>query len=377
MPIFDQGYQHWDGARVQRWERWWAVTRRGLRSQGKHWFLRLLFLGAHMGALFLALILASVLAVWGLIEQGSSYVSSFTGVFGNLLGLPASLVESGPKAFRGPVWSVAFEIYLGLQSACWMLLVLLVGPGLISQDLRSNALPLYLSRPISRFEYFLGKFGVIAVRLSLVTWIPALVAYIVGLGFSADIMVIRDTWRVLVGAMVYGVIVIISAGMIILAFSALTRNSRFVGFLWIVFWVMSQVLAVFLTVAVKERWCPLVDYRENLRIVRESLLDTKAAWKKVDELLAQEEKKTTLFGFKIPNLNAPNRNNESRSPFSRDRREGGGRGGPFSRGRPRPGDPFSQVEQAPWTWAMGVLAGLTGASALVLSQRIRTLDRLK
>ena len=45
------------------------------------------------------------------------------------------------------------------------LLVLLVGPSLISQDLRFNAIPLYFSRPLRRFDYFVGKLGVIGARV--------------------------------------------------------------------------------------------------------------------------------------------------------------------------------------------------------------------
>ena len=44
-----------------------------------------------------------------------------------------------------------------------MFLVLLVGPELISQDLRFNAMPLYFARPVRRLDYFVGKLGVIAV----------------------------------------------------------------------------------------------------------------------------------------------------------------------------------------------------------------------
>lgn len=58
------------------------------------------------------------------------------------------------------------------------LLVFAVGPALISADLRNNALPLYLSRPLTRSEYVLGKLTVLAVLLSAITWIPGLVLFV-------------------------------------------------------------------------------------------------------------------------------------------------------------------------------------------------------
>jgi ABC-2 type transport system permease protein len=53
-----------------------------------------------------------------------------------------------------------------------------IGPGLISPDLVNNALPLYLSRPSTRKEYVLGKLFVLVSLLSLMTWIPGTLIYL-------------------------------------------------------------------------------------------------------------------------------------------------------------------------------------------------------
>ncbi len=52
--------------------------------------------------------------------------------------------------------------------------VLILGPALISSDLVNNALPLYLARPIGRWEYVFGKFSVLALLSSGITWVPLL-----------------------------------------------------------------------------------------------------------------------------------------------------------------------------------------------------------
>ena len=59
----------------------------------------------------------------------------------------------------------AFTIFCRRSLDLSMVLVLLVGPNLVSQDLRYNALPLYFSRPLRRIDYFLGKLGVIMALL--------------------------------------------------------------------------------------------------------------------------------------------------------------------------------------------------------------------
>ena len=77
-------------------------------------------------------------------------------------------ILADPKAYRVEVWTLAYHYFLLTELRFSMILVLLVGPNLISQDLRFNALPLYFSRPLRRIDYFLGKLGVIVVFLGLV-----------------------------------------------------------------------------------------------------------------------------------------------------------------------------------------------------------------
>src|SRR5438128_9019128 len=72
MPIFDQGYQHWQGPLSGHTWRWLAIVRHGVRVQGRNLFLRLLLLFAWLPALALV----ATVAVWGLIEQQSSTVLS-------------------------------------------------------------------------------------------------------------------------------------------------------------------------------------------------------------------------------------------------------------------------------------------------------------
>ncbi len=173
MPIFDQGYQHWHGKLSGQAGRWLPITRHGVQVQLKNRWVFWVLLAACLPALMLT----CLLAIWGLFEQGSRFLTPFLFFFQNL---PAD-VRAGPRHFRTPLWTLAFRQFFDIQLSISMILVLLVGPDLISQDLRFNAIPLYLSRPLRRFEYFLGKLGVIAVFLSAVTIVPALIGVRAGL----------------------------------------------------------------------------------------------------------------------------------------------------------------------------------------------------
>lgn len=82
-------------------------------------------------------------------------------------------LRAHPIAIDGP-W---FVTYLAVQSWLGFFLTAWCAPGLIAQDLANNALPLYLSRPLSRAEYLLGKITVLAALLSCITWVPALILF--------------------------------------------------------------------------------------------------------------------------------------------------------------------------------------------------------
>jgi ABC-2 type transport system permease protein len=77
-----------------------------------------------------------------------------------------------------PIDNNFFYIGTWVQGALSFLLVLLVGPALVSPDLRNNGLALYLSRPFSRSEYVLGKMSVLLILLSAITWVPAMLLYL-------------------------------------------------------------------------------------------------------------------------------------------------------------------------------------------------------
>jgi ABC-2 type transport system permease protein len=80
----------------------------------------------------------------------------------------ASLIDAGffYKFFMIPTFFMALVI------------TIVVGPVLITSDLRNNGLALYFSRPIRRSEYALGKGLVLAILLSIVTWIPGLLLFL-------------------------------------------------------------------------------------------------------------------------------------------------------------------------------------------------------
>ncbi len=363
MPIIDQGYQHWSGRLAgHRW-RWLAITRHGVKIAMRSYFLRYVLLVAWVPAL----VLVTTLSAWGLLERKSKLAR----IFSQFMQFMNPGVIADPRHYRAEVWRLAYGYFFHIELFFAMIVILIVGPGLISRDLRVNALPLYFSRPLRRIDYFLGKLGVVGTFLGMVLIVPAVIAYIFGLLFSVDFTVVRDTFAVLVGATAYGLLITVSAGLLILALSALSRNSRYVALLWLGLWFVggigSSVLSAVhqqqrryvyhpasalrvapphrgawgATPAVQEpavptsrNWRALLSYTANLSRVGAHLLGTNTAWEKLSRL----------------------------EPTARGRRRLLARfGGPWY----------------PWYWSAVVLAVLLGLSLCILNLSIRTLDRLK
>jgi hypothetical protein len=234
MPIFDQGYQHWQGQLAGNSWRWLAIARHGVRVGTKNRLVRVVLILAWVRALALA----GAISIWGLVEQKSAWA------IGLLSAIPAFRgVVDDPISFRLTAWSLCFHYFIHIELFFAMILVVLIGPSLISQDLRFNALPLYFSRPVRRIDYFLGKLGIIGAYLAMVVVAPGIIAWFLGILFSLDFRVIFDTWRILFGMIAYGVVVTFSAGLLMLALSSLSRNSRYVGAIWAGVWIVTNIVS--------------------------------------------------------------------------------------------------------------------------------------
>lgn len=440
MPIFDQGYQHWTGPLSGHAARWLAVARHGVRATLKNRIVR--------GSLFLAWLpavaLVTALALWGLLEQRSETVLGFLSRI-----LPTEMVGK-PQDFRAAVWAIAFSFFFKAELFGAMFLVLIVGPSLVSRDLRFNALPLYFSRPLRRIDYFAGKLGVIGFYLAATLVLPAAVAYVLGIAFSLDASVVRDTHRLLWGGALYGLVVTLSAGTLMLALSALSRRSIYVGLAWGGFVFLTLTLSGILIGvrrdadrqyivhdgaaewvrenppplgvrmngpnpsvrwvqkgrdggrlvpnrdetahpapftpaedAAIERWYadwtaqrnqlraqadiaraessrtdwrPLVSYVNNLDRMGDALLGVDAAWVALGRAV---ERPRAAFG-PIANIQAGGRLPRELTQPANDR---------FLADR--------MAWQFPWVWSAGVLGGLWLLSVVVLSSRVKSLDRLK
>ena len=64
-----------------------------------------------------------------------------------------------------------------------------------------------------------------------------------GVCFSLDLSVVRDTWRLLPASILYGLTIVVSAGTLMLALSSMSRRSLYVGLTWVALFLIGWVVA--------------------------------------------------------------------------------------------------------------------------------------
>jgi ABC-type transport system involved in multi-copper enzyme maturation permease subunit len=111
-------------------------------------------------------------------------------------------ISGHPDAMKAEFFGMALTIQGGLA----VLLSAWVAPVLVSPDLVNGALPLYLSRPLSRTEYVLGKAAALALLLSSITWVPVLTLFSLQAGLAPAQWLsanLRLAWAILAGSWIW------------------------------------------------------------------------------------------------------------------------------------------------------------------------------
>lgn len=237
MPIHDLGYRAWEGVRESESLRWYVIAENGfLRAWGNPWLRRLLFLvwipALFFGGLFFVYERAMASKELAQALQGAAF---FLPAFQELL----KSVDVGAAEGRHMVWSALLLSFFRYPQATSMVLVVsLVAPPLIARDVRSKAFLIYFSRPVSRFEYILGKMATVWGYLMLISTAPALALYVLAVSLSPSVEVIVYTWDLPLRVLAATAVLLIPTTAMALAFSSITRHVVTAGFLWYGVWIM-------------------------------------------------------------------------------------------------------------------------------------------
>jgi hypothetical protein len=198
MPIYDQGYRRYEARSPLHQIRFWPITREALR----------LILARRA---FLGLLAVSFLPF--IVRVGQIYIWTRFPEMGRVL----------------PIDGRMFGDFLNQQIGFTILLSIFGASGLIANDLRTGAILVYLSRPLTQRDYIAGKLLVpLALNLA-VTLVPGLVLYLVGLALAPELYLKWELAWIAPAIVVHAVAVSLVVSLVVLAVSSLSKSARVAG----------------------------------------------------------------------------------------------------------------------------------------------------
>ncbi len=198
MPIYDQGYRRYEARQPLRQVRFWPITREALRL--------ILAKRAFLGLLVVA---------WGpfLFRVIQVYVVTRFPEVGRVL----------------PVNGTLFGEFLGQQVLFNLFLTIFGGAGLVANDLRTGAILVYLSRPLTRRDYVLGKLGVLLALNLSVTLVPAALLYLIALALAPEQFLTWSLAWIGPAVVLQSLVLSLVLSLVALAISSLSKSARVAG----------------------------------------------------------------------------------------------------------------------------------------------------
>ena len=170
MAVYDHSYKNYSGALTPEWSRFLIIPRHAFRDVFKSKLFTAFF-----AICFVPLLVEAILIY---LHHNVNALAIMQVNVRELIPIDASF----------------FQTFVSIQSGFAFFVALLVGPPLVSKDLRNNALPLYLCRPFTRAEYVAGKMSVVLILLSAVTWIPQLLLFLFQAYLEGGGWLISNLW---------------------------------------------------------------------------------------------------------------------------------------------------------------------------------------
>jgi ABC-2 type transport system permease protein len=247
----------------------WTIVTAGMRG-----LLRTRFFRALVGVAWLAGTLIAVagftfsqsLASGGWLETLAEKSSPRAEALFQVL---AGLVALYPDVVVNTVFTVIFwaHSFLGL----WLSLIALtvLAPQLITRDRASNALVVYLSRPLTSADYLLGKLGIIVGVIALMWTGPLLFGWLLSMLFATDRDFIVYSFSPLLRALAFNGIGVVALAAIALGVSASARQSRTAVIIWLGLWL---VLGFMAAPPRAPEWIQRASFTRNLSEVRGEVL---------------------------------------------------------------------------------------------------------
>jgi ABC-2 type transport system permease protein len=264
----------------------WTIVATGLRQLGRTRLFKILLTVAWTGSVLIAIagfLFTQMVASGGWLEDFAANLGpraeALVTVIGGLIVLYPDICIHG--LFTLIFWLHSF-MGLGLSLVALTVLV----PQLIARDRASNALTIYLSRPLTSTDYLLGKLGIIAGVLMMLWTGPLVLGWGLSMLLAPDRDFIEYSFLPLLRALLFNGIGLVAIATIALGVSALNRSARGTTIMWIALWLIAGTVA---KIPDTPAWLRRASFTHDLSEVRQTVF-------RLDEAL-------TEAGTELPLLN--------------------------------------------------------------------------
>ena len=249
MAVYEQSYKRYVGPLTPEWSRFLIIPRHAYR-------------GVFKSKIFTAFFVVCFVPL--LVEAILIYLHHNMNALGIMKVDMRELI---------PIDASFFQTFVNIQGGFAFFVALLVGPPLVSRDLRNNALPLYLCRPFSRTEYVLGKMSVLLILLSMITWIPQLLLFLFQAYLEGFTWFTQNLW--MASAIVIGSVVwILLLALISQAISALVKWRVIASAAILGVFFIPSVFAEFLNFVFMTHWGHLISLAALMKNISAGLFGT-------------------------------------------------------------------------------------------------------
>jgi ABC-2 type transport system permease protein len=205
-PIADLSYRNYDGPLLTRRARWCIVALNSLR------------LAKQKKGFWIAAAISIIPYLFVLIQLYTQSISP-----------AAERVNPFNMSLPGQKYSSNFFQALDGQAFLLFIIALMVGSGSVALDNRSNALLVYLSKPITKGDYLLGKWMGVFLTLFTVAFVPSLLLYLYCLlSYAGDGFFRQEPWLFVRMMGACAVPAAVHASLVI-GFSAWSKTPRMAG----------------------------------------------------------------------------------------------------------------------------------------------------
>jgi len=234
MAVYKRGYRRYEGRLTGRWTRFMVLPRYAWRRLYQE---------------RLVLLLTMIAFVWPLVCAAFVYLSNHT-----------ELLQGLDREFREfiQVDGRFFSIFMYVQGGFAVFLAALAGPGLIAPDLANNALPLYFSRPLTRWSYALARLTVLVGMLSIVTWVPGLLLFGLQVGLAGGGW-LRAHWTLGAGMLAGFLVWLLVLSLVAMASSAYVKWRVVAAAVSLAFFFILTGVAEMINQVLRVTWGHIID----------------------------------------------------------------------------------------------------------------------